>query len=237
MSDYPVRRNTVLLALCLTALSGMLQLVVAVATVTLVLVTGIEGILGLGPAIFLAFAALAAFPAGRARDRFGWVPVLAGGFLSGIAGCLVTALGCSVASSPLVILGFALIGASAGTIQLTRTAAADIYPSERRARGISYVLLGALAGASLGPLSGGRSSPDGTSRSTGSSYPGSSPPASRRSAPRRPLDPPRPPGPRPPHAVLQDLRRATPAGAVSAEILRRPRRAAGDARGGRELRR
>ena len=152
MSDYPVRRNTVLLALCLTALSGMLQLVVAVATVTLVLVTGVESILGLGPAIFLTFAALTAFPAGRARDRFGWVPVLAGGFLSGIAGCLVTALGCSVASSPLVILGFALVGASSGTVQLTRTAAADIYPSERRARGISYVLLGALAGALLGPL-------------------------------------------------------------------------------------
>ena len=152
MSDYPVRRNTVLLALCLTALSGMLQLVVAVATVTLVLVTGVESILGLGPAIFLTFGALAAFPAGRLRDRFGWVPVLAGGFLSGIAGCLVTALGCSVASSPLVILGFALVGASSGTVQLTRTAAADIYPSERRARGISYVLLGALAGALLGPL-------------------------------------------------------------------------------------
>ncbi len=152
MSDYPVRRNTVLLALCLTCMSGMLQLTVAVATVTLVLVTGIESILGLGPAIFLTAAALAAFPAGRARDRHGWVPVLAGGFVFGIAGCLTTALGCAVASAPLVIVGFGLIGASAGTIQLTRTAAADIYPSERRARGISYVLLGALAGASLGPL-------------------------------------------------------------------------------------
>ena len=54
MEQFPVRRNTILLAATLTALSGMVQLAVAVATMTLVLVTGIEGILGLGPAIFLS---------------------------------------------------------------------------------------------------------------------------------------------------------------------------------------
>ena len=53
MERFPVRRNTILLAATLTSLSGMVQLAVAVGTVTLVLVTGIEGILGLGPAIFL----------------------------------------------------------------------------------------------------------------------------------------------------------------------------------------
>ena len=59
-----IRRNTVLLALCLVTLSGVLQLATAVATITLVLVTGIESILGLGPAIFLSAGALAALPAG-----------------------------------------------------------------------------------------------------------------------------------------------------------------------------
>ncbi len=152
MSDYPVRRNTVLLALCLTALSGMTQLAVAVSTITLVLVTDIEGILGLGPAIFLTAAAGAAFPAGRAMDRLGRVPVLAAGFATGILGCSAAALGCSAASTPIVIAGLALIGVATGMVQLTRTAAADIYPQERRARGISYVLVGALAGAALGPL-------------------------------------------------------------------------------------
>ena len=69
MDGFPIRRNTVLLAATLTCLSGMVQLAVAVATVTLVLVTGIEGILGLGPAIFLTAGALAALPAGRLMDR------------------------------------------------------------------------------------------------------------------------------------------------------------------------
>jgi MFS family permease len=152
VDGFPIRRNTVLLAATLTCLSGMVQLAVAVATVTLVLVTGIEGILGLGPAIFLTAGALAALPAGRLMDRHGRVPVLAGGCVAGIVGCLVTALGTGVESAPIVVLGFALVGIAQGTILLARAAAADMYPPARRARGISYVLFGALFGAALGPL-------------------------------------------------------------------------------------
>ena len=152
MAVYPVRRNTILLAATLTSLSGMVQLAVAVATVTLVLVTGIEGILGLGPAIFLTAGALAALPAGRLMDRHGRVPVLAGGCVAGVTGCLVTALGCAIESAAVVVAGFALVGVAQGTILLARAAAADMYPPERRARGISYVLFGALFGAALGPL-------------------------------------------------------------------------------------
>jgi MFS family permease len=147
-----IRRNTFLLAATLTCLSGMVQLVVAVSTITLVLVTGRESILGLGPAIFLACNALAAFPAGHAMDRYGRVPVLALGCVGGIVACCLTALGCAVESAPLVVLGFAIVGASQGTVLLARAAAADLYPPERRARGISLVLFGALFGAALGPL-------------------------------------------------------------------------------------
>jgi len=133
-------------------LSGVLQLAVAVATITLVLVTGIESILGLGPAIFLASGALAALPAGRLMDRLGRVPVIAGGFGLGAIGCSLTALGCVADSAVLVVLGFGGVGAMSGSVLLARTAAADMYPPERRARAISYVLFGALFGAALGPL-------------------------------------------------------------------------------------
>jgi hypothetical protein len=70
-TKLPVARNTTLLSAGMAALSGMNQLSVAVATITFVAVTGFEGFVGLGPAIFLGTAALAAFPAGRAMDRFG----------------------------------------------------------------------------------------------------------------------------------------------------------------------
>ena len=151
-SPKQIKRNTILLSLCLLTLSGVLQLAVAVATITLVLVTGIESILGLGPAIFLTAGALAALPAGRLMDRLGRVPVIAGAFVIGAVGCALTALGCLADNAPLVILGFVGVGAMNGGVLLARTAAADTYPPERKARAISYVLFGALFGAALGPL-------------------------------------------------------------------------------------
>ena len=78
-SDLPVRRNTILLAAVTAVNLTVLQLGAAVASLTFVLVTGFEALLGLGPAIFLTAAALSALPAGRAMDRFGRVPVIAVG--------------------------------------------------------------------------------------------------------------------------------------------------------------
>jgi MFS family permease len=152
MSAYPVRRNTLLLSGTLVCLSGTIQLVVAVATTTLVVVTGIEGILGLGPAIFLTSGALAAFPAGRLMDRHGRIPILAAGCLVGVVGTSTTGLGCLWDSAPVVILGFALVGVANGTVLLARAAAADMVPPERRPRQISLVLFGAVVGAVLGPF-------------------------------------------------------------------------------------
>jgi MFS family permease len=45
----------------------------------------------------------------------------------------------------------ALTGAAGGVALLARTAAGDMYPPERRARGIAYVLFGSVFGAILGP--------------------------------------------------------------------------------------
>jgi len=140
-----------ILAATMAVYSAVLQLVAAVSSLTFVLVTGVEGLLGLGPAIFLTASALAAVPAGRAMDAVGRRPVIGGGFLMAAAGCGITALATAVGSTPLVILGFALTGAASGIALLIRTAAGDMYPPERRARGISYVLFGAVFGAILGP--------------------------------------------------------------------------------------
>jgi MFS family permease len=122
-----------------------------VSSLTFVLVTGVEGLLGLGPAIFLAASALAAVPAGRTMDRLGRRPVLAGGFLLATVGCSLTALATDQGSAPVLILGFLLTGAASGAALLVRAAAGDMYPPERRARGISYVLFGSVFGAILGP--------------------------------------------------------------------------------------
>lgn len=149
--DLPIKRNTALLASSLAMNSATLQLGAAVASLTLVRVLDVKGLLGLGPAIVLASGALAALPAGLLMDRFGRVPVLAAGFGCGILGCALASVG-SARGWPLAVLaGLALVGAANATGLLARTAASDMYPPERRARGIALVLFGSVFGAILGP--------------------------------------------------------------------------------------
>ena len=67
----PVRRNALLLACGLVFQSGMIQLAVALGTVTIVAVTGVDSILGLGPAVFLVAGALAVGAVDRGRRVHG----------------------------------------------------------------------------------------------------------------------------------------------------------------------
>jgi MFS family permease len=149
--SLPIRRNTILLSATMAVNSAVLQLTAAVSSLTFVLVTGVRGLLGLGPAIFLTASGLTAVPAGRLMDRIGRTPVMTGGFALATCGCALTALATRTGSVFTVIAGFALVGASSGISLLIRTAAGDMYPPERRARGISYVLFGSVFGAILGP--------------------------------------------------------------------------------------
>lgn len=148
---YPIRRNTLLLSAAMAVNSASLQLVAAMSAITFGLVTGVTGLLGLGPAIFLTSGALTAAFAGRQMDRFGRIPVLAVGFVLGSLGSGLTALSLRTLEPALAVIGFALVGSSAGTVHLSRAAAGDMYPPERRARGIAWVLFGAVFGAILGP--------------------------------------------------------------------------------------
>ena len=147
-----IRRNAFLLAGGLVCNSGMFQLAAALSSLTLVAVTGVKGTLGLGPAIFLAAGAAAVGPAGRLSDRFGRMPVIRSGYAAGTLGCGVVAGGCRVSSAPLVCFGLVLLGGAGAIVLLSRAAAAEMFPPERRARGMSLVLFGAVSGAVWGPL-------------------------------------------------------------------------------------
>ena len=147
----PIARNTATLAVIQALYSTVLQLGAAVLSLSFVLVTGFRSLLGAGPAIFLTASALAALPAGRAMDRFGRVPVIVVGFLLGSIGYSLAAVGTHWGSGVALITGFAFAGIAGAVTLLIRTAAGDMYPPERRARGISYVLFGSVFGAVLGP--------------------------------------------------------------------------------------
>jgi MFS family permease len=147
-----VRRNAFLLAGSLVCNSGAFQLAAALSSLTLVAVTGVKGILGLGPAIFLAAGAIAVGPAGRLMDSTGRMPVIRGGFVLGGIGCGTVAGGCAATSAFLVCLGLALVGGAGSIVLLARAAAAEMFPPDRRARGMSFVLFGAVSGAIWGPV-------------------------------------------------------------------------------------
>ena len=147
----PIARNTATLAVIQALYSAVLQLGAAVLSLSFVLVTGFRSLLGAGPAIFLTASALAALPAGRAMDRFGRVPVIVVGFLLGSIGYGLAAVGTHWGSGAALITGFAFAGIAGAVTLLIRTAAGDMYPPERRARGISFVLFGSVFGAVLGP--------------------------------------------------------------------------------------
>ena len=151
MPELNVRRNTVLLAGALAINSCLFQLAAAVNSLTFVLITGVRGLLGLGPAIFLAASGFAALPAGRAMDRFGRRPVIVAGFLIAALGCSLIALSTRTESPLQLIVGMSMTGAAGGVALLVRTAAGDMYPPARRARGIAYVIFGSVFGAILGP--------------------------------------------------------------------------------------
>jgi len=80
------------------------------------------------------------------------MPVIRAGFGLGIVGPAITALGCWSTSGELVFLGLGLCGAAQAIVLLSRAAAAEMFSPERRARGMSFVLFGAVSGAIFGPL-------------------------------------------------------------------------------------
>jgi MFS family permease len=147
-----VKRNAFLLAASLVCNSGMFQLAAALSSLTLVAVTGVKGVLGLGPAIFLTAGGLSVAPAGRLMDRVGRMPVIRGAFVIGATGCGVIAGGCALTSATIVSLGLALVGSAGAIVLLSRAAAAEMFPPDRRARGVSFVLFGAVSGAIWGPV-------------------------------------------------------------------------------------
>lgn len=146
------RRNALLLAGGLVLHGGMIQLAVALGTVTIVAVTGKEAVLGLGPAVYLVSGALAVAPAGRLSDSLGRITVVRGGYLLGVVGPVLTAAGCATGLAPLAFGGLALCGAAHAIVLLSRTAAAEMFRPERRARALSVVLFGVVFGAIWGPL-------------------------------------------------------------------------------------
>ncbi|MFN2590347.1 MAG: MFS transporter [Actinomycetota bacterium] len=153
-ADLPrvIRRNTILLAIFMGLGWGVVQLIATLAAPVLSDLTGRAALAGVAPAIFLGSWAVATLVTGRYMDVRGRGPGIRAGFLAAAAGCVLMYFGIRERSLALFVPGLAFSGGGLGAVNVARTGAADMYPPERRARGISFVLVGAAFGAILGPV-------------------------------------------------------------------------------------
>ena len=100
------------------------------------------GTIGTAAAIGLLAATMA---------RRGRRPGLLAGYAIAVAGGLASVAAIAIAWLPLLLAGSVAIGFGNAALQLSRYAAADLVPPERRAAAVGMVVWGSTAGAVLGP--------------------------------------------------------------------------------------
>ena len=127
---------------------------IAAVTVTSIVALELGGdrtLAGLPAALVVFGAAVGATILGWVMGRWGRRPGLAGGYVVGVVGELVAVAGIVAHSFPVLLTGCLAIGFGNSSNQLSRYAAADMYPTRRRASAIGIVVWGATVGAVIGP--------------------------------------------------------------------------------------
>jgi MFS family permease len=125
---------------------------VTVATIVASQMLGSQALAGAPGATVVLGAALgavllSALMARTGRRRIG----LSAGYATGVVGALVATSAVLSGSFPLLLAGTLLIGFGNSSNQLSRYAAADMVPSDRRASAIGLVVWGATVGSVIGP--------------------------------------------------------------------------------------
>ncbi len=127
---------------------------IAAVTVTSIVALELGGdrtLAGLPAATVVIGAAIGATVLGVVMGRWGRRPGLAGGYVVGVIGAIIAIAGIVAGSFPILLLGSVAIGFGNSSNQLSRYAAADMYPAKRRASAIGIVVWAATIGAVIGP--------------------------------------------------------------------------------------
>ena len=122
-----------------------------VATIVAGDMTGSVQLAGTPAAAVVFGAALGATSLSFLMSRRGHRLGLSLGYLVGVAGAGVAVAAIVAGSLPLLLLGSLLIGFGNSSNQLSRYAAADLYPADRRATALGTVVWAATVGAVVGP--------------------------------------------------------------------------------------
>ncbi len=111
-----------------------------------------ESVAGIPSTASLLFRAVAAYPLGWLMGRAGRRLGLTVGLLIGIAGSALSAWAIGGGSFWLFTFGAGLSGVARGAADLSRYAAAEVSPFDRRAKVIGWIVFAGTVGALAGPL-------------------------------------------------------------------------------------
>jgi MFS family permease len=124
---------------------------VTVSTIVAQDLAGTSALSGAPGAAVVAGAALGATLLSRLMVRSGRRTGLATGYAVGVVGAALATVAIVARSMPLLLLGTLLVGFGNASNQLSRYAAADMFPVHRRASALGTVVWAATIGAILGP--------------------------------------------------------------------------------------
>ncbi|HVA24436.1 MAG TPA: MFS transporter [Chloroflexota bacterium] len=148
-----IRRNARLLTAAEAFVGTGQQMVPTLGALMVIHLTNSPALAGIASSILGLTRVMASYPSGRLADAHGRKIVLVIGVLLSLAGALTLGGSMLLTSFPVFIAGLLLFGVGNGTSQQQRRlSAADMYPPERRAQGLGYVLTGSLVGALGGPV-------------------------------------------------------------------------------------
>ncbi|MFC0680462.1 MFS transporter [Lysobacter korlensis] len=154
-TDYDlaaVQRRVVRVLVAGQVLGGLgIGATLAIGAVLAAQLAGTEAWAGAAATMSTLGAAAASIPLARLAARAGRRTALTTGVLTSAAGCVVTVAAAGIPSFPLLLLGFALLGAGVSVNLQARFAATDIASAERRGRDLSIVVWSTTVGAVVGP--------------------------------------------------------------------------------------
>jgi len=128
------------------------SMAVGAGSAAFVSLTGNLAHAGLYVALFNVCAAGGATLGGRAMDRYGRKPPLVAAYLMAAVGYAIAGIGVNRALLTSFIGGTVLCAAAFGTGNLSRLAAAEMFPPAERGRGVAWIQIAATFGAVVGPL-------------------------------------------------------------------------------------
>src|SRR5258708_28953503 len=147
----PSRRIVLLLACCQALLLTNAVTLIAVASLVGYVLAANKALATLPSTAYVIGAAITALPASMWMRRVGRRNGFLTGGALGLTGAMLATFAVATGSFALLCAGMVLLGAYNSFGQYYRFAAADASPPDFKAKAISYVLAGGLAGGIIGP--------------------------------------------------------------------------------------